>query len=60
MIFNDFFKVISSEIQEHVQSSNHQFVNGVNFASSGAGALVETHQGWVCQEYKVYCLRYVP
>ncbi|KAG5227347.1 GDSL esterase/lipase [Salix suchowensis] len=39
--------VISSEIQEHVQSSNHQFVNGVNFASSGAGSLVETHQGWV-------------
>lgn len=60
MRFNDFFKEISSEIRQHLQSSNHRFINGVNFASSGAGALVETHHGWVCQEHKVYCLRYVP
>ncbi|KAF7151733.1 hypothetical protein RHSIM_Rhsim02G0226400 [Rhododendron simsii] len=27
--------------------NNHQFSNGVNFASAGAGALVQTHQGMV-------------
>ncbi|CAK7338923.1 unnamed protein product [Dovyalis caffra] len=26
---------------------NHQFINGVNFASGGAGALVQTNQGYV-------------
>ncbi|EEF29144.1 zinc finger protein, putative [Ricinus communis] len=29
----------------YLQPGNHQFTDGVNFASGGAGALVETHQG---------------
>ena len=31
-----------------VTGNNHKFIYGVNFASDGAGALVETHQGLVC------------
>ncbi|XP_007042987.2 PREDICTED: GDSL esterase/lipase 1 [Theobroma cacao] len=34
-------------IPAFLQSGNHRFIYGVNFASGGAGALVETHQGLV-------------
>lgn len=35
---------------------NHdQFTYGVNFASGGAGALVETHQGFVCHLSSFSC-----
>ncbi|WJX87001.1 hypothetical protein P8452_69235 [Trifolium repens] len=34
-------------IQPYLFSGNQQYVNGINFASAGAGALVETHQGLV-------------
>jgi hypothetical protein len=27
---------------------NHRYTDGANFASAGAGALLETHQGFVC------------
>jgi hypothetical protein len=33
--------------QSYLQPGNHQLMNGVNFASAGTGALVETHQGKV-------------
>ncbi|XP_037492979.1 GDSL esterase/lipase 1 [Jatropha curcas] len=32
-------------IPPYLQPGNHQFTDGTNFASGGAGALVETHQG---------------
>ncbi|XP_061948448.1 GDSL esterase/lipase 1-like isoform X2 [Populus nigra] len=32
-------------IPPYLQPGNHQFTNGVNFASGGAGALVENNQG---------------
>ncbi|KAJ4837544.1 hypothetical protein Tsubulata_028095, partial [Turnera subulata] len=32
-------------IPPYLQPDNHQFTNGVNFASGGGGALVETHRG---------------
>ncbi|XP_050231359.1 GDSL esterase/lipase 2-like [Mercurialis annua] len=32
-------------ILPYLQPGNHQYTDGVNFASGGAGALVETHQG---------------
>ena len=32
-------------ILPYLQPGNHQFIDGVNFASGGAGALVETHEG---------------
>jgi hypothetical protein len=35
-------------IPPYLQPGNHQFTNGVNFASGGAGALVENNQGPVC------------
>ncbi|EEF29143.1 GDSL esterase/lipase 2 isoform X1 [Ricinus communis] len=34
-------------ILPYLQPGVHQFTNGVNFASGGAGALVETHEGRV-------------
>ncbi|KAA8541590.1 hypothetical protein F0562_022742 [Nyssa sinensis] len=34
-------------IPPYKQPANHQFINGVNFASAGAGVLVETHKGMV-------------
>ncbi|KAA8541589.1 hypothetical protein F0562_022741 [Nyssa sinensis] len=34
-------------IPPYKQPGNHQFINGVNFASGGAGALVQTHRGMV-------------
>ncbi|KAH1196242.1 GDSL esterase/lipase 5 [Glycine max] len=34
-------------IQPYLFPGNQQYVDGVNFASGGAGALVETHQGLV-------------
>ncbi|XP_007042990.2 PREDICTED: GDSL esterase/lipase 1 [Theobroma cacao] len=34
-------------IPPYFQPVNNKFVDGVNFASAGAGALVETHQGFV-------------
>ncbi|XWS54492.1 hypothetical protein CRYUN_Cryun10bG0094300 [Craigia yunnanensis] len=34
-------------IPTYLQPGNHKFTNGVNFASGGAGALVESHQGIV-------------
>ncbi|XWS54491.1 hypothetical protein CRYUN_Cryun10bG0094200 [Craigia yunnanensis] len=34
-------------IPTYLQPGNHKFTNGVNFASGGAGALVESHQGKV-------------
>ncbi|XP_045806172.1 GDSL esterase/lipase 5-like isoform X3 [Trifolium pratense] len=34
-------------IQPYLFPGNQQYVNGINFASAGAGALVETHQGLV-------------
>ena len=35
-------------IPPFLQPGNHEFYDGVNFASAGAGALVETFQGSVC------------
>jgi hypothetical protein len=35
-------------IQPYLFPGNQQYVNGINFASGGAGALVETNQGLVC------------
>lgn len=35
-------------IQPYLFPGNQRYVDGVNFASAGAGALVETHQGLVC------------
>jgi hypothetical protein len=35
-------------IPPYLQPGNRQFINGVNFASGGAGALVETNQRRVC------------
>ncbi|KAL6972613.1 hypothetical protein U1Q18_026788 [Sarracenia purpurea var. burkii] len=34
-----------AELPRYKQPGNPQFTNGVNFASSGAGALVQTNQG---------------
>ncbi|KAA8546292.1 hypothetical protein F0562_002969 [Nyssa sinensis] len=34
-------------IPPYKQPGNHHFINGVNFASAGAGVLVETNQGFV-------------
>ncbi|XP_022744231.1 GDSL esterase/lipase 5-like [Durio zibethinus] len=34
-------------IPAYLQPGNHKFIDGVNFASGGAGALVETNQGFV-------------
>ncbi|KAF3451972.1 hypothetical protein FNV43_RR08068 [Rhamnella rubrinervis] len=34
-------------IPPYLQPQNHEFTNGVNFASAGSGALVETNQGIV-------------
>ncbi|XWS39711.1 hypothetical protein CRYUN_Cryun18bG0078400 [Craigia yunnanensis] len=34
-------------IPPYLQPGNYKFVDGVNFASAGAGALVETYQGFV-------------
>ncbi|KAF3450557.1 hypothetical protein FNV43_RR06644 [Rhamnella rubrinervis] len=34
-------------IPPYLQPQNHEFTNGVNFASSGSGALVQTSQGMV-------------
>ncbi|EOX98817.1 GDSL-motif lipase 2, putative [Theobroma cacao] len=34
-------------IPTYLQPGNHKFTDGVNFASGGAGALVESHQGFV-------------
>ncbi|XVF67194.1 hypothetical protein PTKIN_Ptkin10aG0100700 [Pterospermum kingtungense] len=34
-------------IPPYLKPANHKFVDGVNFASAGAGALVEIHQGFV-------------
>ncbi|KAJ7951445.1 GDSL esterase/lipase [Quillaja saponaria] len=34
-------------IQPYLHPGYHQYIDGVNFASAGAGALVQTHQGWV-------------
>ncbi|KAJ9129167.1 hypothetical protein P3X46_034044 [Hevea brasiliensis] len=38
----------------YLQPGNHDYVYGVNFASAGAGAPVETRQGTVCNDYVVY------
>ena len=35
-------------IPPYLQPGNHKFTYGANFASAGAGALVETSQGLVC------------
>lgn len=35
-------------IQAYLQPGKHGFYDGVNFASAGGGALVETFQGSVC------------
>ncbi|XVF01591.1 hypothetical protein REPUB_Repub04eG0101600 [Reevesia pubescens] len=34
-------------IPTYLQPGNHKFTDGVNFASGGAGAVVESHQGFV-------------
>ncbi|XP_022762418.1 GDSL esterase/lipase 1-like [Durio zibethinus] len=34
-------------IPAYMQPDNKNFIDGVNFASGGAGALIETHQGYV-------------
>lgn len=45
-------------IPPYLQPGSHQFTYGANFASAGAGALVETSQGLVCEiilhEFFVY------
>jgi len=38
-------------IPPYLQPGNHHFTDGVNFASGGAGALVETNQGLVCAPF---------
>ena len=47
--FGFFFKknVAVLWCQSYLQPGNHQLMNGVNFASAGTVALVETHQGKV-------------
>lgn len=35
-------------IQPYLFPGSQDYVNGINFASAGAGALVETHKGLVC------------
>ena len=45
-------------IPTYLQPGNHKFINGVNFASGGAGALVESHQGFVC-DIGLSCLSFV-
>ena len=35
-------------LQPYMFPGNHEYVDGVNFASGGAGALVETNKGLVC------------
>ncbi|XP_020533912.1 GDSL esterase/lipase 1 isoform X2 [Jatropha curcas] len=40
-------------IRPYLEPNNHHFTNGVNFASGGAGALVETFQGRVTYFKKV-------
>lgn len=35
-------------IPPHLQTGFDNYTQGVNFASAGAGALAETHQGFVC------------
>lgn len=35
-------------IPPYLQPGNHRYLAGVNFASAGAGALAETHKGFVC------------
>jgi len=39
-----------------LQPGNNQYSGGVNFASGGAGALVETFEGSVSQIHKPYLL----
>ncbi|XP_058004069.1 GDSL esterase/lipase 1-like, partial [Hevea brasiliensis] len=47
-IIPDFIgKFLRLSVSPYLQPGNHQYTNGVNFASGGAGALVETHQGKV-------------
>ena len=38
-------------IPPHLQPGYHQYTDGANFASAGAGALVETNQGLVCDPF---------
>ena len=45
-------------IPTYLQPGNHKFTDGVNFASGGAGALVESHQGFVC-DIGLSCLSFV-
>jgi hypothetical protein len=46
-------------IQPYLFPGNQQqYVNGINFASGGAGALVETNQGMVC--FKKYVVTLNP
>ncbi|KAF9664129.1 hypothetical protein SADUNF_Sadunf17G0124100 [Salix dunnii] len=35
----------------YLQPGNHQFTNGMNFASGGAGALAGTNQGLICAPF---------
>jgi hypothetical protein len=35
-------------ITPYLHPGYHRYIDGANFASGGAGALVETHQGYVC------------
>jgi hypothetical protein len=35
-------------ITPYLNPGYHRCIDGANFASAGAGALVETHQGSVC------------
>jgi hypothetical protein len=45
-------------IQPYLFPGNQQYVNGINFASGGAGAFVETNQGMVC--FKKYVVTLNP
>lgn len=57
-IFRQIYCCIAAEyaklplIPPYLQPDNHEFSYGINFASAGAGALVETRQGAVCD---VFC-----
>lgn len=44
-------KLRQKDVKHFLYPGYHQYIDGSNFASAGAGALVETNQGLVCIFY---------
>ena len=55
LIYMFFYNFVAAEyaklplILPYLHPGDHEYIYGMNFASGGAGALVETGQGTVCR-----------